>query len=333
MYTRLVPPGGVDGVAPTPDLIRERAALAAEAVRSGNFDGYLEEWSTLRSGFIAGVTRFREVDLRSLDDEALAGHFGDVLAFSLDAFYVHLRLHGIYAMMLTDLAWTCRELRGWDDAEAVALPNGLSAASTEPSDARAKLTAPARERPAVRRFIESGAADASALTDIDPDFADAFADYHERYGLRAIRYDIVDPSIEETPGLALRLIADQLRGGYDPVARASEAAERREARQRDARRLLADRSDTDRDRFEQVLRRAQRWYGVREEKATMTWNEQTGLIRRTVLEMGRRLAESSLLDDPEDVFLLVMERSEERREGKSVDLGGRRIIKKKISTA
>jgi rifampicin phosphotransferase len=307
VYTRLVPPGGMDGVAPDPDLIAERAALAAEAVRSDNLDGYLEEWSTLRDGFITGVARFRAVNLRSFDDEALAGHFGDVMAFSLDTFNVHFRLHGIYAMMLTDLAWTCRDLLGWDDAEALALLRGLSEASTEPSNALAGLTALARERPAVRRFLESGAGDASALPDIDQGFADAFAGYHEGYGLRTVHYDVADQSIEETPALTLRLVADQLRGGYDPAARASEAARQRETRQQEARRLLADRPDADRARFEQALQRAQRWYGVREEKATMTWNEPTGLIRRVVLEMGRRLAESSLLDDPEDVFFLVLE--------------------------
>jgi pyruvate,water dikinase len=307
VYTRLIPLGGLAGVEPSPDLVRERAALAAETVRSDNLDGYLEEWAPLRDGFIAGVARLRGVDLRSLNDEELAAHFGDVLTFSIDAFYVHCRLHGIYAMMLTDLAWTCRDLLGWDDAAALALLSGLSEASTEPSDALAGLAAMARERPAVCHFIESGAADVSALSDIDPEFADAFAGYHERYGLRAVHYDVVDPSMEERPALALRLIAGQLRGGYDPVARASEAIGRRQARQEEARCLLADRSEADRARFEEVLRRAERWYGVREDKATMTWNEPNGLVRRAVLEMGRRLAESSLLDDPEDVFFLVLE--------------------------
>src|SRR5437588_9119013 len=104
VYTRLVPPGGVEGAAPAPELIRQRAERAVEAVRSDNFDAYLEEWSELRSGFVAGVARLRAVDLRSLDDGGLAAHLGEVLAFSIDAFNVHFRLHGINAMMLTDLA-------------------------------------------------------------------------------------------------------------------------------------------------------------------------------------------------------------------------------------
>ena len=36
----------------------------------------------------------------------------------------------------------------------------------------------------------------------------------------------------------------------------------------------------------------------------MTFTDQVGLIRRVALEIGRRLAESSLLDEPDDVFFL-----------------------------
>ena len=307
VYTRLVPPGGVEGAAPSPDLIRERAERAAEAVQSDNLDAYLEEWSHLRTGFIAGVARLRGVGLQSLDDAGLMAHLNDVLEFSLDAFNVHFRLHGINAMMLTDLAWTCRDLFGWEDSQALELLSGLSEASTEPSTALAELTAMARERPAMRRFIESGAGDASSLPDIDAEFAAAFTDYHERYGLRTIRYEVNEPSIEETPSLTLQLIAGQLQSGYDPAARASEAARRRETLLQAAHDLLADRTDTDRALFERALRRAERWYGVREDKASMTWSEQFGLIRQVALDMGRRLAESSVLDDPEDVFFLGSE--------------------------
>ena len=93
----------------------------------------------------------------------------------------------------------------------------------------AGLAAMARERPAVRRFLKSGANEASALADIDPDFAAALSAYHEEFGLRPVRYEVDAPSIEETPAFTLRLIADQLRTGYDPAARAAEAARRREA--------------------------------------------------------------------------------------------------------
>jgi phosphohistidine swiveling domain-containing protein len=307
IYTQLVPPGGTVGVAAPPELIRRRAELAAEAVRSDNLDTYLEEWQELRSGFVGGVARLRGVDLRVLDDQGLAAHLDDVLGFSVGAFNVHFRLHGINAMMLSDLARTCRDLFGWEDVESLELLCGLSEASAEPATALAGLTAMARERPAVRRFIESSPTDASALSDIDPEFAEAFGRYHEQFGLRTIRYEVSEPSIEETPSLALRLIADQLRSGYDATARASDAARKRQAVQRKARSLLATRSEADRAGFERALRRAERWYGVREEKASLTWSEQFGLIRQVALEIGRRLTARSVLDGPDDVFFLQTE--------------------------
>lgn len=307
VYTRLVPPRGPDGATPSPEVIRRRVERAKEAVRSDNLDGYLEEWSQLRSGFVAGVARLRSVDLPSLDDRQLTAHLGDVMEFSIGAFNVHFRLHGIGAVMLRDLALTCRDLLGWDDVATLELLSGLSEASTEPATALAGLTALARERPAVRRLIERPTDDASCLEEVDAEFAAALADYHEQFGLRTIRYEVLDPSIEETPSVTLRLIADQLRSGYDPAARASEVARRREALQHQARRRLTDRTEADRARFEQALRRAERWYGVREEKASVTWSEQFALVRRVALEIGRRLAERCLLDDPDDVFFLATE--------------------------
>jgi pyruvate,water dikinase len=73
---------------------------------------------------------------------------------------------------------------------------------------------------------------------------------------------------------------------------------------REARTLLADRPEADRARFERALRRAERWYPIREDKASMTWSDQAGLIRRVAVEIGRRLGERSILDDPDDVFFL-----------------------------
>jgi pyruvate,water dikinase len=72
----------------------------------------------------------------------------------------------------------------------------------------------------------------------------------------------------------------------------------------EARARLAGRPEADEARFERALDRAHRWYPAREDYAPMTFSEQVALIRRVALDMGRRLTESSLIDDPEDVFWL-----------------------------
>lgn len=304
VYSRMVPPGGMEDQPPTAELLQTRVELALETVRSGRVFDYIDEWPQRRSEYIAGVKRLRDVDLMELDDQGLIDHFGAVMEFSIGAFNFHFLFHCIGALVLADLAFTCRDLLGWDDANTLALLAGLSTASSEPARVVAGLTAIAAERAAVRHFVERGETDASQLWDIDPDFASRFEAYQEQFGFRSIRYEVADPSIQETPSLTLRLIADQLRCGFDPAARASEVDRRREERRAEARAQLADRPDADRARFERTLDRAHRWYPAREDYAPMTFSEQLALIRRVALDLGRRLAESSLIDDPDDVFFL-----------------------------
>jgi rifampicin phosphotransferase len=302
VYTRMVPLGGVEDRPPSPERLRERTERALDTVRSGRYVDYIDRWPEWRAEYIAGVAQLRAVDLISLDDQGLAEHLNEIFAFSIGAWNFHFLFHGIGALMLADLAFTCRDLLGWDDAQALALLAGLSNASSEPADVLAELTAMAADRPAVRRFIEGGETDMARLWDIDPEFAARFSDYQEEFGFRSIRYEVVDPSMLETPDRTLRLIADQLRSGYDPAVRAAAVTERRNAVRADARALLAGRSEADRDRFERALDRAHRWYPAREDYAPMTFSEQVALIRRVALDLGRRLAESALIDDPDDVF-------------------------------
>lgn len=304
VYTRLVPPGGVENEPPSPELLRERAERALDTVRSDRYVDYIDQWPQWRSEYSAGVARLRGVDLVALDDEGLAAHLGEVVEFSVGAWNFHFLFHGIGALMLADLAFTCRDLLGWDDAQALALLAGLSKASSEPADVLAGLTAMAADRPAVRRLVESGETDVDRLWDTDPEFAARFCAYQEEYGFRSIRYEVADPSMLETPGRTLRLIADQLRSGYDPAVRAAGATQRREVAQAEARAQLDGRPEAERARFERALDRAQRWYPAREDYAPMTFSEQIALIRRVALDMGRRLAESSLIDDPDDIFWL-----------------------------
>jgi len=188
---------------------------------------------------------------------------------------------------------------------------------------RSHLFAPEHEefRGTVRRFIENGETDLARLWEIDAEFASRFCAYQEEFGFRSIRYEVADPSILETPSLTLSLIADQLRTGYDPAARAAEVARRREAARAEARALLAGRPEVDRARFERALDRAERWYPAREDYAPMTFSEQLALIRRVALEMGRRLAESSLIDGPDDIFFLEGEEAGAALAGRLARLG------------
>jgi pyruvate,water dikinase len=310
IYTRVVPPGGEEGRAPSPELVRRRVEESTEAVRSDRFGGFLDRWhSEWRPEFAGRVADLVAVEPALLDDAELPDHLAKVMDLTVQAFEIHMLLHGVNAVTMADLAFTCRDLLGWDDTRTQDLLCGLSDATTAPATALAGLAAIARERPDVRRLIETGGDDAAwqRVTETDPDFAAAFAAYHLEFGLRTIRYEIIDPSIQEIPSFTLRLIADQIRSGFDPNALAAAVAHRREAVRAEARVSLAGRPDDERARFERALARAERWYPVRDDDAPMTISEPFALIRRAALEFGRRFACAAIIDDAEDIFFLELD--------------------------
>ena len=316
VYTRVVPPGGKDRPVPPawlfPALVRLVPALrrsvqrAAEAQRTDRFGGYLARWEQeWRSELTARIAELRAVDVAVLDDAALAQHLDDVMELTHQAWQTHFLLHGVNAYVLADLAFTGRELLGWSDGRTLELLVGLSGASTAPGRELAHLTRLARREPALRRLLEQGefAAVLDRLPEAAPEFAAALAAYQCRFGFRTIRYEPADPTLEESPEVTLRLVADQLLSGFDPDAQASELARRRRAACQEARSRLVGRP-AESERFERALRRAERFYPVREDNAPMTFSEPLALIRRVAREIGRRLAEVGGLEERDDVFHL-----------------------------
>lgn len=318
-YTRLVPLGGKDRPAPPARLmpllirlvprLRRRIADAVAAVRSDKAGRFVEQWyQQWRPDLAARIALLRDTDLGALDDEELDAHSTRALALLHEGVDVHFQLHGALTLVLAELAFACRELLGWSDEEACELLAGLSATSTEPARRLAELGGMAARRPAVRRLfdqVEEGTL--GRLAAADPDFAEALAAYQREFACRALRYEIADPSIAETPELTLRLLADQLARGYDPVADAAALAHRRMTAAGRARAALAGRPPGDLERFERALARAERAYPVREDNEFFTMSAPIALLRYPVLEIGRRLAARGQLDRRDDAFFLTLD--------------------------
>jgi pyruvate,water dikinase len=319
-YTRLVPLGGKDRPAPPARLmpllirlvprLRRRIADAVAAVRSDKAGGFVERWyRQWQPDQAARIAALRDTDLEARGDQELDAHTATALALLHEGIDIHMLLHGALMPILAELAFACRELLGWSDEQTCELLAGLSTTSTEPAHRLAGLAAMAASRPAVRRLLEGridgGTADRLAAT--DPELTEAFADYQREFACRALRYEIADPSIAETPELTLRLLADQLARGYDPAAEAAELARRRATAAGRVRAALAERPATDRERFERALARAERAYPVREDNEFFTVSAPLAVLRFPVLEIGRRLAARGQLDRRDDVFSLTLD--------------------------
>ncbi|MDT7671644.1 MAG: rifampicin phosphotransferase [Pseudonocardiales bacterium] len=199
IYTRLVPPGGGD-----------RAAAAEETLRTDRYGRYLDRWFHVwRDELTVTIAELRAARLSTVNDTELITHLHRVLALLERGIDVHFRLQGGYAVLLADLAFACRELLGWDDRATLDLLHGLCTASTEPARRLAELARLARTRPAARALLRrADAAAAAALAQADPEFAAEFAAYQHEFGFRSIRYEVIDPTLAETPELVLRLLRD-----------------------------------------------------------------------------------------------------------------------------
>ena len=240
-YTRLVPLGGKDRPAPPAVLmpllirlvprLRRRIADSVAAVRADKAGQFVERWyRQWQPDLTRRTTDLREADVSLLDDQELNAHTDRAAALLREGADIHFLLHGALMPILAELAFTCRDLLGWSDPQTCELLSGLSTTSTEPARRLAELADLARRRPAVRTLLgEPSDRTVGRRAESDPEFAREFAAYQRDFGCRAIRYEIADPSMAETPDLTLRLLADQLDHGYDPGAQAIEHLGRRAA--------------------------------------------------------------------------------------------------------
>jgi rifampicin phosphotransferase len=318
VYTRAIPFGGKDDK-PPPDFVfkiltwvipslRRRLQTCVRAVREGLAWDHLVRWEKeWRPAIIGENNELRAVDLPSLDDAALVAHLWRVRRHVVGAGTVHFDVSAPWSLAVGELALGLAERLGWDDGQVIALLSGTSEMSSEPARRLAEVAALASSRDPVRELLRDAARrDMAELRRVDPEVADAFDRYIDEFGCRALRYEIINPTLEESPSLMLRLLADQVESGYDPKHRAAALAAERQASADAARAALAGRTD-DLAWFERALEAAIRAYPVREENEFHTVSMPFALLRYGVLELGRRLAERGVIDTRDDVMFVEWE--------------------------
>ena len=232
----------------------------------------------------------RAVDLRRLDDEALAGHLDQLVAEVVTPnLRVHFRLVLPDIVALHDLAVCCREHLGWDDGQMLQLLAGLSVTATEPALELAEIAELAGSDAVMQGLGAVRATSAGPRLD----------EWLNCWGLRALEFDPGAPTVSEQESLVLKLLRQ-------PPPTASTAPAREQARAR-ARAALGE---TERARFEAVLEIAERVHPQREENVLYTQSLPMGLVRRALLEIGCRLVAAGGLAAADDVVYL--ERAEIR---------------------
>jgi phosphohistidine swiveling domain-containing protein len=316
-YSRLVPLGGHDRGAPPPYLmpvlfrvvptLRRRIRTCVAAVRDDAAGAMIDRWyAEWQPDLAARAAGLLADDPAALDDAELAEHTQRAYTLLQDGCRRHFLLHGAIAFPLAELVFTLEELLAWTEERTFQLLTGLSVMSTRPAHRLAVIARQLADEPGAMRLFEARTPSLEEVRAVAPAIAEAIEAQIAEFGSRALSYEIAEPSLAELPDLTMRLLADQVRRGYDPEAETAALARARSAAVEAAHAALAGRPDADRERFERALARAQRAYPVREDNEFSTNSVPLALLRRAVLEHGVRLVARGVLAQRDDVFGLTL---------------------------
>jgi rifampicin phosphotransferase len=304
VYVHAIPVGGKERPPPPPwvmwiaarivPALRRRARVAEKAIASGLSMQLLDRWeSEWRDAFREEGESLKRVDLSALSDEGLLGQLDRLKDFLDRGQVVHFRLNGSYALPLYDLFVASEDLLGWGSVASLGLVAGSSDASTEPGrELRTLASRFSADAAALRALDEAGDDILDRVQEASPEVAEAFRAYLDRYGHRTASYDPGDPTLFERPALLAGLLRDRINAGDRDLRGGHQISQDALAR---ARAALANRSETDRDRFELAVETARRVYGVREDNIFWLDNQPCAFLRYTAVEIGRRLAGRGLL--------------------------------------
>jgi pyruvate,water dikinase len=306
-YRRLVPLVGGGRDLPTPPAavlwlasrlhpaFRRAERKARESFATKRWRHELERWEQeWKPAITARNVAFTDVDVAKLSDGALADHLSDVHAHLRDSIVLHFRLHVSDMGPLGDLM---AHLEDW----------GLHRDDTF----RALVNAsPATRGPAaqLRRLADAlrvAGVDPAALTSIEqvraasPEVSSLLDEYLRTNGWKLTTgYDIEDRCLVELPDVVLssiRSAATDHRDEDDAAALAALASLRSE--------VPAEHRAT----FDEVAEDARLSYGLRDENGPITYEWPAGVLRRGLLEAGRRLAATGRLAGDGDVFELTVD--------------------------
>lgn len=299
--------------ATTPD---EMAALARRSEeRLGDAMAHLSEsWSGEWLPTIqAHLQHWRSVDLGRLTPAALHAHLEETLARSQQVWTIHFRL--VFPVFLaislfeeyyrdlfpdTDQFGPFHLLQGFDHKTLEAnraLWQLSRRAVLAPEIREALATTIAREIPGVLQRSAGGRA-----------FLDELRSYLDTYGRRASQMLVSAPSWIEDPTPVLTSLQQYIgQAERDPDLQPMARAAERDHLVAVARERLAGYPGPVREQFELLLMAAQTATVLSEEHTF--WIDYASMyeVRRVFLEYGRRLAEDTRIDQPDDVFYLGFE--------------------------
>ena len=276
--------------------LRRRAAAASRAVVSQPWRQDAEWWMHEgRDRFRARLAGLQSVDLAALSDPELRSHIAEVRSATAEGMRIHFRDALAHWIGVGDWLMKTSEWTGTAPDVAVAALQGASPFSVDAVEYLNRVAAAASESPAALEALSAtgdAAGRLAAMRAASPGVAAALDAYLDEHGWRIYTgFDIADKAAVELPENIVDAVAARLRPANDSSPVESFAVTLRSSVP------AANLQDYDR-----LLETARILYGVRDDDAGPCVHWTLGLVRRALLESGRRLAERGALLQPEHVF-------------------------------
>ncbi|MCC5950804.1 MAG: hypothetical protein JJU45_01795 [Acidimicrobiia bacterium] len=255
---------------------RRRTAAIAWAEKRWRHD--VDTWfdGGGRDAAVAANRTLQDVDPTTLDDDALLAHLDDTLANFRHAGTQSFATHGGDVIPTGDYFALCLDC-GIGLADAAALLAGSSPASTETARLLAPVARAVADLPADRRPHS-----VDDVRRLGPEVADAVDAWMADHGWRLLFSDDLDSTtLAESPDLALAALLGA-GDAHTPVPDAAPVRQRIPA--------------TRRGDFDERLAEARYGMRLRDDNVAVNWNWPAGLVRRAVMDVGRRLVDRGRLE-------------------------------------
>ncbi len=292
------PPAIVLGIAAriVPEL-RRRNATAGRVLAENRMQRWVDDWHQRdRTAMARRAAELASVDLEGLDDAGLTEHLDRTLKLARDGQRIHFRLVMPLAYDMHQLHRFVGEHLGWDDPTIATMLCGHSPASRASEDAMARLRTHIHSTTGAQAALQAQPGKpVEALAAIDPALAAELQAWTAEHGWALINYDAGVPVLAERPWMITRL----LLADPEPLDKGASDVVADRARQA----LPPDR----RQEFDRILAVARAIYPVREDNTIIVGDRPFALLRRTMLEAGRRLAARGDLPTVADAAYLFID--------------------------
>lgn len=298
-YTRLVPLVGADKppkrLPPTAVLkvvtrlhpeFRRRARRADVTISTMPSIAVAERWSSeIRPKLVAENSAFQSFDVESASDGELDRHISDLLDHLRGSLELHFWLHGHDLGPIARYVHACEHRWAIPAADAVRALSGASPSTLAPTHLLCRLRAlvDADPDPAVTLDeVRAISAEAGELLD----------EYLTQRGhVLVTGYDITALTLNELPGV----VVDSIRSARVPIDDVQTIID-----------ALRDRTPADqREDFDAYLTDARRVMDMRDDNGPQTAEWPLGLLRRALLEAGRRRTATGAFEESDHALELT----------------------------